>query len=272
MPAAEVPGVWPESMEDLLQAEESVLRFLWEATLDLVERNSFPVLEDCLLAPPLPQPVRNIICVGKNYREHVNEVRTTALGADTLPEYPIFFTKATTSLTGPSDDIPAHGELTRSLDYEGEIAVIIGRGGRSIPADRAWDHVFGITAINDISARDLQGRHRQWFLGKSLDGSAPMGPSILHVSAIPEPEELHLETRVNGEIRQKADLGQLIFGIPTLISVLSRGTTLLPGDIIATGTPAGVGAGSDPPRFLRPGDLVEIEVTGVGCLKNRVVP
>ncbi len=272
IPSSRVEGVWPLSMLELIEAGEEKLRFFWKAAEALALRrpDDFGLLEDTPLGPPLPNPPRNIICVGKNYREHVNEIKATAIGAGGMPDRPIFFTKATTALIGPDQEIPAHADLTEKLDYEGEIAVIIGRGGRGISKEKAWDHVFGISAINDISARDLQVAHRQWFLGKSLDGAAPMGPTILHVSALPPAEEIRLETRVNGEIRQQGNLSQLIFDIPTLIEILSAGMRLLPGDIIATGTPRGVGAGFDPPRFLSPGDLVEIELSGVGCLKNRV--
>ncbi len=220
---------------------------------------------------PFPEPRRNIICVGKNYREHVNEVKATALGGAGLPEAPIFFTKATTAVLAPGRPIPSHRGITAKLDYEAEVALVLGRGGRRIPPEAAWDHVFGYTAINDVSARDLQAGHRQWFRGKSLDGTAPMGPVVVHRSAMPPLGELQVLCRINGEERQRGDLSQLIFDVPTLIATLSEGMTLLAGDLIATGTPAGVGAGFDPPRFLRPGDVVEVEVTGVGVLRNPVM-
>ena len=272
IPSGKIEGSHPQSMLELISAGEEKLRSLWKAAEALARTrpDQFHLLEETPLAPPLPNPPRNIICVGKNYREHVNEIKATAIGAGGMPDRPIFFTKATTALAAPSAEIPAHADLTEKLDYEGEIAVIIGRGGSGISPERAWEYVFGITGINDISARDLQASHRQWFLGKSLDGAAPMGPTILHVSALPEPKEIRLETRVNHEIRQQGNLSQLIFDIPTLIATLSRGMTLLPGDIIATGTPKGVGGGFDPPRFLCPGDLVEVEISGVGRLRNRV--
>ncbi len=221
---------------------------------------------------PIPAPRRNIMCLGKNFRAHVKEVAATALAGDGVPERPIVFTKATTAVIGPGDAIPAHTGLTSKLDYEAEVAIILGRGGRDIPRAEAMEHVFGYTAINDVSARDLQAAHVQWFLGKSLDGFAPMGPLVVHRSAMGAPEEIRIRCRVNGELRQEGHLGQLIFDIPTIIATLSAGITLLPGDIIATGTPKGVGAGFDPPRFLAPGDVVEIEVTGAGTLRNPVVP
>lgn len=224
--------------------------------------------ESAPLLPPVA-PVRNIVCIGKNYRAHVNEVAGTAIGRDT-PEAPVVFTKATTAVIGPGGTIPAHRDVTRELDYEGEIAVILGRGGRRIPVESAWDHVFGLTLINDVTARDLQRRHRQFFLGKSLDGAAPLGPVIVHRSALPPVEEITLTTAVNGERRQEGRLSDLIFDVPTLIATLSAGMTLLPGDIIATGTPAGVGGGFDPPRFLAPGDVVEVASPAIGRLVNRV--
>ncbi len=216
------------------------------------------------------EPVRNILCVGKNYRAHVNEVAATAIGKD-APSAPVVFTKATTAVTGPGTPIPAHAAVTAELDYEGEIAVVIGRGGRGIPREAAWEHVLGLTLIDDVTARDLQRRHRQFFLGKSLDGSAPLGPAIVHRLSLPPVEEITLTTRVNGELRQRGSLADLIFPIPELIETLSAGMTLLPGDVIATGTPAGVGAGFDPPRFLRPGDVVEVASPQIGRLVNTVV-
>ena len=219
---------------------------------------------------PIPQPLRNIMCVGKNYREHAEEIAATAIGGSGVPERPIFFTKATTAVIGSGDPIPNHSELTCKLDYEAEVAIVIGREARNLTRESAMDHVFGYTAINDVTARDLQAAHVQWFLGKSLDGAAPMGPTLVHRSAMPEPEKIRVRCWVNGDLRQDGHLGQLIFDVSTLLVTLSRGMTLLPGDIIATGTPKGVGAGFEPPRFLVPGDEVAIEVTGVGRLVNRV--
>jgi 2-keto-4-pentenoate hydratase/2-oxohepta-3-ene-1,7-dioic acid hydratase in catechol pathway len=186
------------------------------------------------------------------------------------PEKPIFFTKATTAVIAPGAPIPAYPALTRKLDYEAEVALVIGRGGRDIPAAQAWQHVFGYTALNDVSARDLQKDHHQWFRAKSLDGFAPMGPVLVHRSAMPAAQALSVRCFVNGEQRQCATFDQLIFDIPTIISVLSAGMTLLPGDIIATGTPGGVGMGFTPPRYLQPGDEVVVDITGVGELCNPV--
>lgn len=219
---------------------------------------------------PLPEPRRNILCLGKNYLDHAREVAKKMDVSGEAPAQPIFFTKATTAVIGPGDPIPAWPELTRKLDYEAELALIIGTGGRDIAPERAWDHVFGYTAFNDISARDLQKSHMQWFRAKSLDGFAPMGPVVVHRSVMPEPRDIEVKCSVNGEARQQATFDQLIFDVPSMIATLSSGMTLLPGDIIATGTPAGVGMGFTPPKYLQPGDEVVVEVTGAGPLRNPV--
>jgi 2-keto-4-pentenoate hydratase/2-oxohepta-3-ene-1,7-dioic acid hydratase in catechol pathway len=184
---------------------------------------------------------------------------------------PVIFTKATTSVIGPHDPIPAHLDPTSSVDYEGELTVVIGKGGRGIRAQDAFEHVFGYTIINDVTARTLQHRHKQWFLGKSLDGFCPMGPAVVTRDEVPDVRALQLLTRVNGELRQDAPVADLIFDIPTLIATISLGTTLLPGDLIATGTAAGVGIGFDPPRYLKAGDEVAVTIEPIGTLTNPVV-
>ena len=220
---------------------------------------------------PLPRPRRNIFCLGKNYVEHAHEIFKKVDQGSAIPPKPIFFTKATTSIIGTGTPILRHKNLTSMLDYEAELAIIIGKEGKDITAENAMEHVFGYTALNDISARDLQKDHLQWFRGKSLDGFCPMGPLVVHQSVMPKPENIAITSWVNGELRQRARLSQLIFDIPTIIATLSAGMTLLPGDIIATGTPAGVGMGFDPPRYLQPGDEVIVSVTGAGRLVNTVV-
>lgn len=213
---------------------------------------------------PIPRPPRNIFCVGRNYAEHAKE-----RGAD-LPTVPVFFTKPPTTVVGHEAGVicwPA----TQNLDYEAELAVVIGRRGRDIPRDRAYEYVFGYTIMNDVTARDLQKKHTQWFKGKSLDTFAPLGPWIVHKSALPAPHALRIGLRVNGESRQEATTGDMIFRIEELIEVLSAGMTLEPGDLIATGTPSGVGAGFVPPLWLKVGDVVEAEVEGIGILRNRIV-
>jgi 2-keto-4-pentenoate hydratase/2-oxohepta-3-ene-1,7-dioic acid hydratase in catechol pathway len=233
--------------------------------------NSAVALDSIKLLAPMPVPRRNIMCIGKNYLEHVEEFEKS--GYDVTQNShaagkPVFFTKAPSTAIGPDDDIPTHVELTKEVDYEAELAVIIGVGGRSIPRDRALDHVWGFTALNDVTARDLQKDHQQWFLGKSLDGFCPMGP--LAVTA----DEVNLcdtaiISRVNGEVRQASNTRYLIHDVAALIAALSAGITLQPGDIIATGTPSGVGIGFNPPRFLQEGDIVEVEIEGIGVLRNR---
>jgi 2-keto-4-pentenoate hydratase/2-oxohepta-3-ene-1,7-dioic acid hydratase in catechol pathway len=229
-------------------------------------------LESVELLAPVPVPRRNVWCVGKNYRDHAVEFGRSGYDtpdrSDALPERPIIFSKATTSVTGP--DALVHPGPTRELDYEGELTVIIGRGGRGISREDAYDHVWGYTIINDVTARDVQRDHKQWLLGKSFDTHCPMGPYAVTADEIDDVTALELETTVNGERRQWAPLKDLIFDIPELISTISAGTTLLPGDLIATGTPAGVGLGFDPPRFLGSGDVVEVTVTGLGTLRNRI--
>jgi len=213
---------------------------------------------------PIPRPARNIFCVGRNYAEHAKE-----RGAD-VPTVPVFFTKPPTAVTGHEAPV-THWPLTQNLDYEVELAVVIGKRGRDIPRSEAYRYVFGYTILNDITARDIQKKHTQWFKGKGLDSFAPMGPWIVHKSAVTDPHGLRISLRVNGEIRQAASTADMIFRIDELIEVLSAGMTLEPGDILATGTPSGVAAGFDPPRWLKPGDLVEAEVEGIGVLRNRIV-
>lgn len=227
------------------------------------------------IGAPIPHPRRNIFCVGKNYVAHATEFARSGFDhssrAEELPECPIIFTKATTSVIGPGEPIPGRSDQTNSVDYEGELAVIIGAAGRNIAARDALAHVFGYTIVNDVTARTVQQRHKQWFLGKSFDGFCPMGPCLLTADAFGAPADTVLRTRVNGEERQRARISELIFDVPTLIETISFGTTLIPGDIIATGTPAGVGIGFKPPRYLRAGDVVSVEIDGIGILENPVI-
>ena len=231
-------------------------------------------LSSVRLLAPIPTPRRDIFCVGKNYREHVAEFGRSGYDqpdrSEALPEDPVVFTKATTSVTGPFDDVDPHHGVTDELDYEVELAVIIGKGGRGISYADAFDHVWGYTIINDVTARDLQRRHKQWTIGKSLDTHCPMGPYAVSADEIADVTALRVESHVNGQARQSALVKDLIFDIAELIRVLSAGITLLPGDVIATGTPAGVGIGFDPPRFLTSGDVVEVAITGLGAQRNRI--
>jgi 2-keto-4-pentenoate hydratase/2-oxohepta-3-ene-1,7-dioic acid hydratase in catechol pathway len=225
------------------------------------------------LLAPIPRPARNVFCVGKNYHEHAKEFAGSGFDSsakEVVPEAPVIFTKPSSTVIGPGKSIPNYLDPTDSTDYEGELAVIIGRGGRGITKSDALAHVFGYTIVNDVTARTLQHKHRQWFIGKGIDGFCPMGPAILTADEMPDPTKMRLTTSVNGERRQDASVTDLIFDIPTLIETLSAGITLEPGDVIATGTPAGVGLGFKPPRFLKKGDVVTIEVTGIGKLENPV--
>lgn len=253
--------------------------------LDLIERYSELkgalkpegeglALKDVRLLAPIPTPRKNIFCVGKNYYEHAEEFGKSGFDNVTaqeeyVPEVPVIFTKAPTSVVPTGSLVPVHSGIATQLDYEAELAVIIGKAGRDISRDRAMEHVFGYTIINDFTARDLQKKHKQWFLGKSLDGFCPMGPCITTADQI-DGQSLDVRCWVNGELRQDANTRQLIFDIPTIIETLSAGITLHPGDVIATGTPAGVGLGFTPPRFLRAGDQVRIEIQGIGTLENTV--
>jgi 2-keto-4-pentenoate hydratase/2-oxohepta-3-ene-1,7-dioic acid hydratase in catechol pathway len=220
---------------------------------------------------PIPQPLRNVFCVGRNYVDHVKEGAAAMRTDLKLPVVPQFFTKATLAVIGPGADVRLDRKLTQKLDYEVELAVIIGRGGRDIAASDAFEHIFGYTIANDVTARDLQRRHEQWFKGKSLDTTLPLGPRIVTSDEIGDPKLLELSLTVNGQERQRARVEQMIFDIPTIIASLSAGLTLLPGDIIATGTPSGVGFAMTPPQFLHDGDEMLARIDRIGELRNRVV-
>jgi 2-keto-4-pentenoate hydratase/2-oxohepta-3-ene-1,7-dioic acid hydratase in catechol pathway len=229
-------------------------------------------LNSLTLLAPMANPRRNIFCVGMNYAEHAAEgLRARGLPVK-LPEIPVFFTKATTSVNTPFGDIPIDAQVSEQMDWEVELGLVIGKGGKNIKRSEALEHVFGYTVINDISARDVQNAHGgQFFKGKSLDGSCPMGPWIVTRDEIPDPHVLPLRCRVNGVIKQESNTSDFIFNIPILIEWLSKGMTLLPGDILSTGTPSGVGFARTPPEFLKPGDVVECEIDGIGTIRNRVV-
>jgi len=261
-----------DTLEALVQDGDDAARAVWAlAQQARVKACACRPLSEVRPQAPIPRPRRNILCLGKNYLEHAQEIAEKMKTSAEAPRQPIFFTKATTAVIAPAEPIPAYPAYTSKLDYEAELALVIGTGGRDIAAEHAWDHVFGYTAINDVSARDLQKSHYQWFRAKSLDGFAPMGPVLVHRSVMPEPQDIAVKCFVNGELRQNDTFDRLIFDVPTMISVLSAGMTLLPGDIIATGTPAGVGMGFTPPKYLQPGDEVVVDVTGVGELRNPVI-
>jgi 2-keto-4-pentenoate hydratase/2-oxohepta-3-ene-1,7-dioic acid hydratase in catechol pathway len=226
-------------------------------------------LESVLLRAPLDPPRGNVLAIGHNYGAHAEEL-ARATGVAEIP--PTVFTKAQTTINGPYDDIPLNPAVTTMMDWEVELGVIIGTAGTNIPRERALDYVFGYTVVNDISARDLQyGWGGQFFKGKSLDGSCPLGPVIVTRDEVPDPHNLSLSLKVNGEIKQEGHTGTMIHRIDELIAMLSLGMTLLPGTLIATGTPPGVGYARTPKEFLQPGDVMESEVEGIGTLRNTVV-
>ena len=234
--------------------------------VETVTVEAYLPLDSLTLLAPIPTPRKNIFCVGKNYAEHAIEMGSK----EDIPTDPIVFSKAPTSVIGSGAKVLNHQEVTDELDYEGELAVIMGKKGRGISREEALDYVFGYTILNDVTARDLQKRHKQYLIGKSLDTSCPMGPWVVHASNIENPNHLAIETKVNGEVRQSSNTENFIFSIEEIIHVLSRGMTLEPGDIIATGTPAGVGKGFKPPRFLKPGDEMEIRIEKIGTLINSI--
>jgi len=228
--------------------------------------------ESARLLAPIPRPRKNIVCLGMNYAAHaIESLRAKGLPEE-LPEHPVFFTKAPTTVIGPDAEVPPHAAVTRKLDWEVELGVVLGRTGRDIPREEAMGYVFGYTIINDLSARDLQARHQQFFKGKSLDGTCPMGPCIVTADELPGAGDLALTLRLNGRTMQDSRTRDLIFDIPAIIAELSRGQTVEAGDVISTGTPSGVGMGMDPQLWLKAGDVMEAEIEGIGVLRNRVAP
>jgi len=223
------------------------------------------------LEAPIPRPRRNIFCVGKNYHEHAYEFARSGFdssaSAGAVPKDPIVFSKVPETVIATQESIVIDSKVSAAIDYEAELAVIIGKPGRGISREAAFDHVWGYTIVNDVTARDLQGKYSQWLIGKSQDTFCPMGPWAATKDEL-DIENAGIRCFVNGDLRQNSRIGQLIFDIPTIIATLSQGLTLHAGDIIATGTPAGVGIGFDPPRYLRAGDIVRIEIDGIGVLEN----
>jgi 2-keto-4-pentenoate hydratase/2-oxohepta-3-ene-1,7-dioic acid hydratase in catechol pathway len=220
---------------------------------------------------PIRHPAKNVICLGLNYSSHAKESAQARGREVKIPDHPVFFTKAPTSINGPYDAIEWDPSVTQQVDYEAELGVVIGVGGKNIPRAKALEHVFGYTVINDVSARELQQRHLQWFKGKSLDGFCPMGPVVVTADEFGNPQTKTIGLRVNGVQKQHSTTANMIFAVDVIIESLSQGMTLEPGDVIATGTPEGVGLGRTPPEFLRDGDLVETEIEGIGTLRNRIV-
>ena len=229
-----------------------------------------PLTEVVLTAPVRPR--RNVFCVGRNYRDHAAEI-ARAQGSDDLrlPDVPTFFTKAPSAIVGPDAEVHFSAALSHEYDWEAELAVVIGTRCRDVPADRAREVVFGYTCLNDLTARDLQRAHRQWFKGKSLDDSCPIGPWVVDAAEAGDAQRLGISLRLNGVVKQRSNTEQMIFPIDRIIAELSAGLTLEPGDVIATGTPDGVGMARTPPEFLSDGDVAEVEIERIGLLRNTIV-
>jgi 2-keto-4-pentenoate hydratase/2-oxohepta-3-ene-1,7-dioic acid hydratase in catechol pathway len=229
-------------------------------------------LGDVVLDAPLPKPRRNLWCVGRNYHAHAKELSASVFkdNAARTDEWPIVFTKVPECVVGPHDDVLVPSEVSTQIDYEAELAVIVGKGGKNITRAAAMAHVFGYTVVNDVTARDVQMRHAQWDMGKSFDTFCPMGPWIVTADEF-DGTKTRVRCWVNGELRQDGPTENMIFDIPTLIETISRGITLYPGDVIATGTPAGVGMGMSPPRYLGAGDVVRVEIGRLGAIENKFV-
>ncbi len=243
----------------------------WQAMLDKAPRKK---LNEIKILSPIPYLLRDMICVGKNYYAHAKEFFDSGFDAtqkETIPSEPIIFTKAMTSLIGPDDAIDTSIDPTGSVDYEGELGVVISKTARRVAKNDWQDYVFGYVIINDVTSRELQKKHNQWTIGKGLDTFGPMGPYIVTKDEIDDLPSMQIQTLVNDEVRQQAEVRDLIFDIPTLIETLTLTGTLLAGDIIATGTPVGVGIGFSPPKFLKSGDKVTINITGLGSLTNPVI-
>ena len=258
------PSTIIEGIEQGLQFVEKMRKLAEQAqTLENPEQFKYDFSSIEWLSP-IPRTPKNVLCVGKNYADHAAE-----MGGDAPPEKLMIFTKAPTAIAADEQDLPVHAAITENLDYEGELAIVISKKGSNIPKQLAYDHIFGYTIANDVTARDVQYAHKQFFLGKSLDGSCPLGPYIVTKDEIPKPQNLSIVTKVNDEVRQNGNTADMIFKVDELVAEISKYVTLEAGDVILTGTPAGVGKGMNPPTFLKSGDTVKISVEGIGTLVNR---
>ena len=263
----------PQGMLAIIEQSESTLprlRALWQKDASETLGALRIPLADVTLRAPYTTPPRNILCTGINYAEHLKELDRGVIAEQKMPENPFIFTKPRTCIAHPDSAVDGHADESSAYDYEVELAVIIGKSGKNIRKEDALAHVFGYSVINDMSARDLQRLTTQWYRGKALDESAPFGPCIATQDTVPDPQQLCIRSSVNGELRQNSHTSQMIFDVATLISILSLGSTLEAGDIIATGTPSGVGMSFDPPRYLRPGDSLALEIEGIGVLRNTI--
>lgn len=263
-----------KTMQDLIEnisdSEKQLLEYA--SGQDPYKIRGAAPIDEVRLQAPIPYPRQDVICLGINYMAHAEEsarYKKEEFGGER--PYAIYFSKRVNKATAPGEGIPSHKNIVNDLDYEAELAVIIGKRAANVPAEEVRDHIFGYTIINDVSARILQTQHKQWYFGKSLDGFLPMGPCISTVDELAYPPHVQVQSRVNGELRQDSNTELLIFDIDHIVSELSQGMTLQPGTIIATGTPAGVGMGFNPPKFLKPGDVVECTIEGIGTIANQVV-
>lgn len=271
----------PDQMLDLIETFEEN-RPVLQAILNKAGKRRFSevrtfsdigavhALNEVQLEAPIIRPRKNIMCMALNYSEHAKETAAVRGRSAAPPTEPVLFTKAPTSVNAPYGQIVIDPAVSSEIDWEAELGVVIGKSGKNIREEDALSYVFGYTVLNDITARDLQSRHKQYFKGKSLDGSCPMGPWIVTADEITDPQQLAIRLRVNGVTKQDGNTSQMIFSIAQIIVVLSAGMTLEPGDIIATGTPSGVGFSRNPPEFLYPGDVMETEIEGIGILRNSV--
>ena len=229
------------------------------------------IIENPEIIAPIPVPQQDVICLGINYMDHAEEsARFKKEAFERNREYAVYFSKRVNEMNTPTGTIPMHGDIVDSLDYEAELAFIIGKDAKNVSIDDAFDYVFGYTVINDVSARNVQTNHKQWYFGKSLDGFTPMGPCIVTADEFENPPKFNIKSYVNGELRQNSNTGLLVFGIDHIIHELSQGMTLKAGTVISTGTPAGVGMGFEPPKFLKKGDVVRCEIEGIGFIENRI--
>ena len=267
------PRIWPDApttLVDLIQRGPDAWKRMAEIGADAAAAHSH-LASSATWHAPIPRPAKNVFCLGLNYAAHAKESSQARGREMKIPTVPVIFTKAPTTVTGPFADVAVDRQATQQVDWEVELGVVIGTTGRNIAKADALDHVFGYTVINDLSARDLQQQHMQWFKGKSLDGFCPMGPVLVTADEFGDPQTKRLQLRVNGVTKQDGSTANMIFPVDVIIEWLSKGLTLEAGDVIATGTPEGVGMGRTPQEFLQNGDVVETEVEGIGVLRNRIV-
>ncbi len=262
------PPFDPADMISLVAAGGKALSWLREVAAKA--KDAAP-LDTVKLHAPIPRPRKNVFCVGWNYVEHFEEGKKALKHTQELPAHPAFFSKVPTTVIGPHDPVPFDPEVNKTLDWEAELGLVIGPGGKNIAEADAMKHVFGYLVVNDVSVRFIQRQHGgQWFKGKSVDGTCPMGPWIVTADEVPNPHDLKIGCRVNGVAKQDSNTSFMYFKIPRIIAELSYGLTLEPGDLISTGTPAGVGHARTPPEFMTAGDLLETEVEGLGVLRNKI--